>query len=78
MEKIELLAPAGDMEKLKIACLYGADAIYCAGKKYGLRANANNFTLEELASAVAFVHRLKKRIYITVNILFNEEERDVL
>ena len=45
MKKVELLAPAGDMEKLKIAYLYGADAVYCAGKSFGLRANAQNFTL---------------------------------
>ncbi len=74
MERVELLAPAGDLEKLKIAFLYGADAVYCAGKKYGLRANADNFTLEEIKEAVEFAHKLEKRIYITVNILFHEEE----
>ena len=74
MEKIELLAPAGDIEKLKFAYLYGADAVYCSGKKFGLRANANNFTLEELKEAVSIAHSLNKRIYITVNIIFHEEE----
>lgn len=70
----ELLAPAGDLEKLQIAYLYGADAVYCAGKKYGLRANANNFTLEELATATNIAHTLHKKIYVTVNIIFHEKE----
>ena len=51
MQKVELLAPAGDIEKLKFAYLYGADAVYCSGKRFGLRANANNFTLEEIKEA---------------------------
>lgn len=74
MEKIELLAPAGDLEKLKIAYHYGADAVYCSGKKYGLRANANNFSLEELEEAVQIAHSLHKKLYVTVNILFHDEE----
>lgn len=74
MDKVELLAPAGDLERLKIAYHYGADAVYCAGKKYGLRANASNFTLEELRSATNIAHSLGKKIYVTVNILFHEEE----
>lgn len=74
MEKIELLAPAGDLERLKIAYLYGADAVYCAGKKYGLRANANNFTIEELKSAVEIAHSYHKKLYVTVNIIFHEKE----
>lgn len=74
MEKIELLAPAGDLERLKFAFLYGADAVYCAGKKYGLRANADNFTLDEMREAVDFAHSIGKKVYITVNILFHEEE----
>ena len=49
--KIELLSPAGDLERLKIACLYGADAIYIGGKDYSLRANANNFSLDEIKEA---------------------------
>ena len=48
MKNFELLSPAGDLEKLKIALLYGADAVYCALKQFGLRANANNFSFEEL------------------------------
>ncbi len=74
MKDIELLAPAGDLERLKIAYLYGADAVYCAGKKYGLRANANNFTLEELKEAVEVAHSFHKKIYVTVNIIFHEKE----
>lgn len=76
MERIELLAPAGDLEKLKFAYLYGADAVYCSGKKFGLRANANNFTLEELKEATELAHSLNKRIYVTVNIIFHEKELD--
>ncbi len=78
MKKVELLAPAGDMEKLKIAYLYGADAVYCAGKSFGLRANAQNFTLEELKQAVKYAHRRHKRLYVTVNILFHEKELENL
>lgn len=74
MENLELLAPAGDLEKLKIAYLYGADAVYCAGKMFGLRANASNFTMEELKEGVDFAHSLGKKLYVTVNILFHEQE----
>ena len=74
MKNIELLAPAGDLEKLKIAYLYGADAVYCSSKQFGLRANANNFTLEELKEAVNFAHSLKKKLYVTVNIIFHDKE----
>ena len=74
MKVPELLAPAGDLEKLKIAYLYGADAAYISGKKYGLRANANNFTSEELKSAVGIAHNLNKKLYVTVNIIFHESE----
>lgn len=73
---VELLAPAGDLEKLKFAYLYGADAVYCSGKKYGLRANANNFSIEELEEAVSYAHSIQKRVYVTVNIIFHEEELD--
>ncbi len=74
MESIELLAPAGDLEKLKIAYFYGADAVYCSGKKFGLRANANNFSLIELKEAVLIAHNLNKKLYVTVNIIFHNEE----
>lgn len=78
MKKVELLAPAGDLEKLQIAYHYGADAAYVSGKKYGLRANANNFTNEELESAVELAHRFNKKLYVTVNIIFHEKELEGL
>ena len=56
MNKIELLAPAGNLERLRIACLYGADAIYIAGTKYGLRANAKNFTNDDLSKVKEIPH----------------------
>ena len=68
MKKTELLAPAGNMEKLKMALLYGADAVYLGGKAFGLRAFGGNFTNEELQEAVDFAHKLGKKIYVTVNI----------
>ena len=58
MKKTELLAPAGNMEKLKMALLYGADAVYLGGKAFGLRAFGGNFTNEELQEAVDFAHKL--------------------
>ena len=74
MEKIELLAPAGDLERLKIACLYGADAIYIGGQDYSLRANALNFSKEDIKEAVIFAHNLNKKIYVTVNIVFHDKD----
>lgn len=68
MKKPELLAPAGNMEKLKMALLYGADAVYLGGKAFGLRAFGGNFTNDELQEAVDFAHKLGKKIYVTVNI----------
>ncbi len=72
--KVELLAPAGNLEKLKLAILYGADAVYCGGHSYGLREGADNFTLEELEEAVKFVHDRNAKIYITVNMIPHNEE----
>lgn len=74
----ELLAPAGDFEKMKYAFHYGADAIYCGGQNYSLRANAKNFTLEELKEAVTYAHSINKKIYVTVNIVFHDENLDGL
>ncbi|MCF7918955.1 MAG: U32 family peptidase C-terminal domain-containing protein [Candidatus Cloacimonetes bacterium] len=65
---MELLAPAGNFEKLRYALAYGADAVYAAGRDYGLRAHSGNFEKEELKSAVEYVHRFGKKIYITINI----------
>ncbi len=71
---IELLAPAGDLEKLKFALLYGADAVYIGGQNFSLRANAKNFSLEDIKEAVEFAHSLNKKVYVTVNIVFHEED----
>ena len=74
--KIELLSPAGDLERLKIACLYGADAVYIGGKDYSLRANANNFSISEIKEACDFAHNLGKKVYLTLNIVFHNEDID--
>lgn len=74
IEKIELLAPAGSLEKMKFAFLYGADAVYFGGKNYSLRANAKNFSLSEMKEAVQYAHSLNKRVYVTVNIVFHNED----
>ena len=74
--RIELLSPAGDLERLKIACLYGADAVYIGGKDYSLRANANNFSIEEIKEACDFAHNLGKKVYLTLNIVFHNEDID--
>jgi len=66
--KPELLAPAGDFGKLKLALSYGADAVYVGGKDFGMRAKAGNFTDAELKQATEFVHARGKKIYVTVNI----------
>lgn len=71
---IELLSPAGDLEKLKIAYLYGADACYIGGKDFSLRANANNFSLEEIKEACLIAHNLFKKLYVTVNIVFHNDD----
>ena len=70
---MEILAPAGDLERLKIALLYGADAVYIGGKDYSLRANAKNFSIEEIRKAVLFAHSLNKKVYVTVNIVFHDK-----
>ena len=74
MKKIELLAPAGRMENLKIALLYGADAVYFGGRNYSLRANAKNLGLEEIKEACDYAHGLNKKVYVTVNIVFHNED----
>lgn len=78
MKKPELLAPAGNMEKLKMALLYGADAVYLGGKAFGLRAFGGNFDNEELKDAVAFAHRLNKKVYVTVNIFPHNSDMEKL
>ena len=74
MKKPELLAPAGTLEKLKFAVQYGADAVYIAGKQYGLRAFAGNFSKEEMAEGVAFAHSRGVKVYVTVNIFAHNED----
>lgn len=78
MKKPELLAPAGNMEKLKMACIYGADAVFLAGKQFGLRAFSDNFTLEEMAEAVKFAHSMNTKVYVTVNMYpHNDDLREL-
>ena len=74
MQKLELLAPSGNLERLKIACLYGADAIYIGGQDYSLRANALNFSLDDIKEACDFAHSINKKVYVTVNIVFHNKD----
>ena len=78
MKKVELLAPAGSLEKLKFAYLYGADACYIGGRNYSLRANATNFSLEEIKEASNYAHELGKKLYVTVNIVFHNNDAEGL
>ena len=74
MKRIELLSPAGDLERLKVTLLYGADACYIGGYKYGLRANAVNFSIDEIKEACKFAHNLGKKVYLTMNMVFHNED----
>ncbi len=78
VKKPELLAPAGNLEKLKIAVQYGADAVFIGGQEYGLRSNADNFTLEEIKEGVEFAGRFGAKIYVTTNIFAHNENMDGL
>lgn len=78
MKKVELLAPAGDIERLKFAYLYGADACYIGGRDFSLRANATNFSIEEIKEASLIAHKMNKKLYVTVNIVFQNEDFDGL
>ena len=71
---VELLAPAGDKEKLQYAFLYGADAAYFGGQNYSLRANAKNFSNDDIIEATNYAHKLHKKVYVTVNIIFHNED----
>ena len=73
MNKIELLAPAGDFEKLKWAIMYGADAVYIGGEAFGLRAKAKNFSLEEMKEGIEFAHAHDVKVYVTANILAHKK-----
>ncbi len=74
MTKLELLSPAGDMERLKMSVLYGADAVYLAGTDFGMRSFAGNFSAEELPSAVDFAHSHGVKVHVTVNTMPRNEE----
>lgn len=74
MRKIELLSPAGDMNKLKTAFYFGADAVYIGGKSFSLRALAGNFTDEEIVEATSYAHSIGKKVYVTVNILARDTD----
>ena len=78
MNKIELLAPAGNLEKAKIALLYGADAVYVGGKKFSLRARASNFTTADIKELCDFAHELNKKVYVTMNIIPHDEDLNSL
>ena len=75
-KKVELLAPAGSLENLKVAVLYGADAVYIGGNKYGLRAKAKNFTEEEMKEGIEFAHAHGVQVYVTCNIFAHHQDFD--
>ena len=76
--KVELLAPAGDLDKLKFSIIYGADAVYLGGEIFGLRAASKNFTIEEMIEGVNFAHDRDKKVYLTLNIIPHNEDIDEL
>lgn len=78
VKKPELLAPAGSLEKLKIAFQYGADAVYFGGKAFSLRAGAQNFSFEEIKEGAEFAHKLGKKLYCTINVMPRSNELDKL
>lgn len=78
MQKIELLAPAGDLERLKTAFIYGADAVYIGGEIFGMRSAAKNFNKEDMAEGVRFAHERGKQVFVTVNIIPRNEEFEQL
>lgn len=69
MRKVELLVPASSLEVLKVAVIFGADAVYIGGEVYGLRAKAKNFSKEDMIAGIAFAHEHGVRVYVTANIL---------
>ena len=74
MKKVELLAPAGDLERLKIAFEYGADAVYLGGENFGMRTAAKNFSIEDIKEGADFAHERGKKIFVTVNIIPHNED----
>lgn len=78
MKKVELLAPAGNLEKAKIALIYGCDACYVGGKEFSLRARASNFSREDLKELSVYAHKLGKKVYVTCNIVPHDEDLEGL
>lgn len=78
MKRIELLAPAGDLEKLKVALMYGADAVFIGGRDFSLRSKASNFTLDEIKEGVEFAHKLNKKVHVTCNIVMHNNDVESL
>ena len=74
MKKIELLAPAGDLQRLKIAIRYGANAVYIGGKRFSLRSRASNFDLDDIAQGVKFAHKYGAHVHVTLNMLPHEDD----
>ncbi len=74
MKKPELLAPAGNLEKLKMAIIYGADAVYFGGEEFGLRARADNFNKEQMIEGIKFAHDRNKKVYVTANIIAHNDD----
>ena len=78
MDKIELLAPAGDLEKLKTAIDYGADAVYLGGEAFGLRKASKNFSIEKIKEGVAYAHARGRKVHVTLNIIPHDKDFDGL
>ncbi|MBF1058255.1 MAG: U32 family peptidase, partial [Peptostreptococcus sp.] len=78
MERVELLAPAGDLERLKIAIEYGADAVYLGGENFGMRTAAKNFSNEDIKEGVKYAHKRGKKVFVTVNIIPHNKDFDGL
>ena len=77
-EKPELLAPAGDLERLKVAFLYGADAVYAGVPEFGMRVKEIGFNMESLAKGIDYAHKLGKKVYVTVNIFAKNKDIELL
>lgn len=76
MKKVELLAPAGDLEKLKMAIIYGADAVYLGGEAFGMRKASKNFSLDQIREGVEFAHDRGKKVYVTLNIVPHDKDME--
>ena len=76
MRNVELLIPAGNLENLKVAVAYGADAVYVGGEAFSLRAKAANFSMEELKEGIEYAHAHNVKVYVTVNIIAHNEDME--